>query len=610
MRRLSTLIISISMLMVSLRAQPVLQLETYATGLSNPVAIENAGDGRLFIVERLGYIRIVNPGGVLAPGYFLDIHNQIESGYQEQGLLGLAFHPDYTSNGYFYVYYTDESGNTVISRFSVSVDDPDVADPGSELVIYTASQPFVNHNGGCIHFGPDNYLYFGLGDGGSAGDPGNRAQNPLNKLGKMHRIDVDGGTPYAIPADNPFATAIDTLNEIWAIGYRNPWRWSFDALTHNMWVADVGQNLHEEIDVEDAGSGGHNYGWRCYEGLSEFNTALCGDAADYVFPIFDYPHNFTTGGFSITGGYVYRGTEFPGMYGYYLCADYVSGNWWWVNADGPLPYDHERVDDVQTDISSFGVDSAGEMYCANLANGSIYHITDACGAFAISTLVTDYSCGVTDGSIDLTINAGTAPYAIDWSTGETTEDIGGLAPGTYTVTVTDAAGCARSATAVVKDIPVFTVNISATGNVLSADAGVSWQWYLNGEIITEATGEVYTAMANGDYYVIATDANGCMATSDTINLIVNSVAQQTFEQYCTMFPNPVQDVLHVEYSGTLACNLQCFDATGRSISLPVPFQQMQSGTYILDVHAFQTGIYLFYFQTEAGDVAIRTLVVE
>ena len=526
-------------------AQPAIQLENFATGLSAPVDIVHAGDERLFVVERYGYIKIVQPDGSVNPVNFLDIHTQVESGYQEQGLLGLAFHPNYAENGYFFVHYNDLDGNTVIARFTVSTFDPDVADPTTELEVFTADQPFVNHNGGCLRFGHDGYLYIGLGDGGSAGDPGDRAQNPENKLGKMHRIDIDGGSPYAIPASNPFAIATDTLPEIWAIGYRNPWRFSFDKLTGNMWIGDVGQNLQEEVDVELAGDGGHNYGWRCYEGFEIFNDAGCDDdVSNYTMPILQYPHNFTTGGFSITGGYVYRGSLYPGMYGYYLCADYVSGNWWWVDADGPLPWCYERMDDVATDISVIGEDVNGELYCADLSTGKIYKIQDACGDFVIALTGTDYLCGTLDGTADLTITNGEAPYTIEWSNGAITEDITGLTAGNYTVTVTDNAGCERQKTVSINELPAFDVVVTVAGNTLTADNGTNWQWYLDGVLIEGATSSTYEATTSGDYYVVATDINNCSATSESVSLTV--AINNIFINALKIYPNPAKDELFIQ----------------------------------------------------------------
>lgn len=573
-------------------AQPAFDLVNFASGFSSPVDIASAGDDRLFIVERQGYIRIVELDGTVLPDDFLDINTQIEAGYQEQGLLGLAFHPNYADNGYFYVNYTDEDGNTVVSRFTVSAINPNIADPATELIIYTADQPFTNHNGGCIKFGADGYLYIGLGDGGSGGDPGNRAQNPENKLGKMHRIDVDGGTPFAIPTDNPFALATDTLPEIWAIGYRNPWRFSFDKLNGNMWIGDVGQNLQEEVNVELAGDGGHNYGWRCYEGFDEFNDTGCDDDSTYAFPILQYPHNYSTGGFSVTGGFVYRGTAFPGMYGFYMFADYVSGNWWWVNADAGAPYYYERVDDVKTDISCFGEDLNGEIYCADLNTGIIYHVTDACGDYAINTTTTDYICGVTDGTATVIISAGEAPYNIEWSTGATTETATDLVTGMYTVSVTDNAGCERTAVVTINETINFFVNIVLDGYTLTADAGVSWQWYVDGAAIPDATNATFEIMAPGEYYVIATDANGCTAASETVVFYdnINTFIAPLIE----VAPNPVDETLFVQLnSGNMnGANMRIVNVTGQIIFETDLLQTNAASLITIDTQNWATGMYV------------------
>ncbi len=589
----------------SLKAQPTIALEPFATGFTYPVDVTNAGDERMFVVERIGYIKITDMLGNVFPNDFLDIHEQVESGYQEQGLLGLAFHPNYATNGYFYVNYIDLDGNTVVSRFTVSATNPDSADTASELIIFTADQPFTNHNGGCIKFGDDGYLYIGLGDGGSAGDPGDRAQNPENKLGKMHRIDVDAATPYAIPDDNPFATATDTLPEIWAIGYRNPWRFSFDKLNGNMWIGDVGQNLHEEIDRELAGSGGHNYGWKCYEGFSEFDTDECEADSTYIFPILDYPHNYSTGGFSISGGFVYRGAEYPGMYGYYLAADYVSGNWWRVNADGGLPWIYSRMDDIQTDISSFGEDMNAEIYCADYDAGIIYHITDACGDFMISTTVTDYQCGVSDGAVDLTVTAGDEPYTYDWTDGSTTEDVSGLTAGMYTVIVTDDSGCERSERVTINEIAPFVVNISVAGNVLTADVGATWQWYLNGIEIPGANAISYTATENGNYSVLATDVNGCSVLSEEINIILTSLYEIENISSMIVFPNPVSENLNLEFmlSGNATpAVITLYDMLGNKMIVKRSNLNNGKNSLEIDVTSFPTGVYYLNLQAEGENI--------
>lgn len=326
---------------------PVIDLETFATGLNQSIGLTHAGDDRLFVIEQGGRIRIVMSDGQVLPTPFLDIDARINSDANERGLLGLAFHPNYAENGYFYVNYSDNSGDTRLSRFSVSESDPNIADPDSEVILLTENQPFSNHNGGHVAFGPDGYLYTGLGDGGSGGDPDNYAQNRQTFLGKMLRIDVDNGDPYAIPPDNPFANDDFTLDEIWALGLRNPWRFSFDRETGDLWIGDVGQNAWEEIDFQPANSpGGENYGWRCYEGNTAYNLSQCGGITDLTDPIHVYQNNFSTG-CSVTGGYVYRGSEFPKLQGFYLYTDYCSGRIWTLFRNNDGEWQNEGIVECQ-----------------------------------------------------------------------------------------------------------------------------------------------------------------------------------------------------------------------------------------------------------------------
>ena len=340
---------------------------------------------RLFIVEKQGRIKVLNlKTGVVNATLFLNIDGLVGGGLStndERGLLGLAFHPGYQNNGFFYVDYTDNSGRTTIRRYSVS-GDPEVADPASGVTLLSIFQPFVNHNGGWIGFGPnDGYLYISMGDGGSGGDPGNRAQDITNQLlGKMLRIDVDGdngpGGNYGIPPDNPFVDKVGD-DEIWAYGLRNPWRSSFDRATGDLYIADVGQNAWEEIDFQPANStGGENYGWRCYEGDHPFNTGGCPPAGTMVFPIHEYSHAF---GFSITGGYVYRGCAIPTLDGTYFFADYVSARLWSFTYDGNNVLNFTEVSAelspssdgfIINQISSFGEDALGELYIVDQGFGT------------------------------------------------------------------------------------------------------------------------------------------------------------------------------------------------------------------------------------------------
>jgi glucose/arabinose dehydrogenase len=348
--------------------------EKVVGGLETPVGIAQAGDGsgRLFLLEKVGRIRVVQDGALL-PTPFLDISDRVGSSASEQGLLGLAFHPQFGQNGYFFVNYTDVRGNTVVSRFSAG--GARQGDPASEEQILQVEQPAGNHNGGHLAFGPDGYLYIGLGDGGSANDRFGNGQNGQTLLGAMLRLDVNYGQPYGIPGDNPFITNPDVQNEIWALGLRNPWRYSFDRLTGDLYIADVGQNLYEEVNVQPAGSpGGQNYGWPIMEGMQCFPEERPCDRTGLTLPVADYDHSQ---GCSVTGGYVYRGQAYPKLTGIYFYADYCSGRIWGMAPDGGAGGSGWQVAIVaESDIriSSFGQDEAGELYLLAINRGELYRI--------------------------------------------------------------------------------------------------------------------------------------------------------------------------------------------------------------------------------------------
>lgn len=342
-----------------------------ARGLDQPLGLTHAGDGsgRIFVVEQSGLIRIIEEGSV-RPIPFLDIRARVGDESNEQGLLGVAFHPQYTMNGYFYVNYTDTSGDTVIARYRVSAD-ANIADPGTELRLLQVKQPYSNHNGGGLAFGPDGYLYIGLGDGGAAADPQENAQNTQVFLGKLLRIDVDRGSPYAIPQDNPFASG-GGLPEVWAYGLRNPWRFSFDTLTGDLYIADVGQQKWEEIDfLLDGSLGGANFGWDIYEGAHLFLGAE-EPSISVIFPIVEYTH---ADGCSVTGGYVYRGTALAGWQGVYVYGDFCSGKVWGLLRAASGDWNNALMFDLDVLITSFGLDENGEIYLVD-RDGSIYLLTE------------------------------------------------------------------------------------------------------------------------------------------------------------------------------------------------------------------------------------------
>ena len=343
-------------------------LEPIVSGLIQPLYVTHAFDDRLVILEQAGTIRIFQNGQLL-PAPFLDIQDPVGSNSNEQGLLGLAFHPNYQENGFFFLNYTDVNGNTNIARYRVS-DDPNVADPASGQILLTIPQPFANHNGGMIAFGPDGYLYVGMGDGGSQGDPQGNGQNPGTLLGSILRLDVTNAEGiYTIPADNPFVADSAARPEVWAYGFRNPWRFSFDRLTGDLFIADVGQNTWEEVSWQAADTpGGQNFGWNRMEG-NHCYQGNC-DPAAFTTPIFEYNHTL---GCSISGGYIYRGGQFLSLYGNYFTADFCTGTIWGVFQQPDGSWQSTIVQQSGQPIPSFGEDASGELYVV-VRTGQIFQI--------------------------------------------------------------------------------------------------------------------------------------------------------------------------------------------------------------------------------------------
>ncbi|MBX6362909.1 MAG: PQQ-dependent sugar dehydrogenase [Gemmatimonadetes bacterium] len=344
-----------------------LGLETVAEGLSSPVYLTAPpGDPRLFIVEQPGRIRIVKDGRLLDRP-FLDITAKVRSG-GEQGLLSVAFDPNYAQTGFFYVDYTDRNGDTRVERYRVSAD-PDIADPASATPILFQDQPFANHNGGLLVFGPDGMLYVGLGDGGSGGDPQGNGQNLGTLLGKILRIDPSRGEPYAIPPDNPFVARAGARPEIWAYGLRNPWRFSFDRTTGLLYIADVGQDRYEEVNAERVDAAGLNYGWNRMEGMHCYGASTC-DRSGLTLPVLEYEHS---DGCSITGGYVYRGKAIPEIAGEYFFSDYCGG---WLHSfrlQGRTAAPRQWPVGKLGSVTSFGEDAVGELYVLT-QGGTVFRI--------------------------------------------------------------------------------------------------------------------------------------------------------------------------------------------------------------------------------------------
>ena len=534
-----------------LSAQPQVELRPWKSGFNQPLGIVHAGDDRLFIVEQRGLIKIIDGDENVLETPFLDLSDQVSQSGFERGLLGLAFHPDYSENGYFFVNYTRQSdGNTVVSRFSVGDNNPDAADPESEIQLFTVDQPFSNHNGGQLLFGPDGYLYIALGDGGSAGDPQNNAQDLTTMLGKMLRIDVevdeDGG--YSIPDDNPFVNDANALDEIWAYGLRNPWRNSFDRLTGDFWIGDVGQNEREEINLQEAGStGGENYGWRCYEGNLAYNTDGCPGEEKVVFPVYDYPHAVSGCTGSVTGGYVYRGAMYNGLFGEYLFADYCTGKLYHISptAEG---FEGEELGEYDaTEYTTFGEDRHGELYIA------------LSGAGEINKVVETGDC---------------KPVAFIPGNDEPRE---------------------------------ITADETLTVEAVYYPS-LEYQWQKDGVALTGETSYLLEIAAEGNYTVTVTNpGNGCESTSEVLEVsLVPTSANLNETGKIEVFPNPVTNHLHIKVLSSDSENrIRLFNSKGAVVFS----ENSKSNKLSVSTRNFPAGIYLLRI-TSDSDLFTKKIIVK
>ncbi|MCS7035207.1 MAG: PQQ-dependent sugar dehydrogenase [Saprospiraceae bacterium] len=602
---------------LSVCAQPKIELRLWASGFNRPLDIAHCGDSRLFVVEQRGIIWVLDSAGNRLDT-FLNIIARVRSTANEQGLLGLAFAPDYAQSRHFYVNYTRQTdGATVISRFSVSSANPNRADANSEQILLTQTQPYNNHNGGCIKFGPDGYLYIGLGDGGSGGDPQNYAQNPASLLGKTLRIDVrnaPSGQPYGIPPDNPFVGNTAFRPEIWSWGWRNHWRFSFDRLTGDFWAGDVGQNAREEINFERPGVGGRNYGWRCYEGTAPFNTSGCQPASAYAPPVFEYANPGL--GRSVTGGFVYRGSQHPDLYGYYLFADYVSGRWWATRQVAPDSFVTAVLGVfTPTQISTFGEDRNGELYVAALSQGTVYRIVERCSGFRVSlqTLKQPACFDSSNGSVVARISGGRAPYSFAWAgSGATDSTRTGLPPGIYAVEARDSLGCLRRDTLVLTpaETPPTGLEVVFNDGVLSVSLGgwTAYQWKRNGVAIPGATSPTYTPVQDGYYSCLLTSPNQCRYEPGRQVTGIVSTADPADVETFALSPNPASASarLYVRLKQPAALAWELVDTAGR-----ICYQQRGEGQIFderLPLDGLALGLYYVRLTTPAG-TAVRALKV-
>lgn len=591
-------------------AQYEIELTEFTTGLNVPTCIAHDGTERLFITEKSGRIRIVEADGSLVAEAFLNITDRVRSNGGEQGLLGLAFHPDHANNGHFFVNYTRADGSTVVSRFTRDSQTPDVTDPSTEKVLFTIPQPFSNHNGGDLHFGPDGYLYISSGDGGSGGDPQDNGQDGTSLLGKILRIDVDNGDPYDIPADNPFVGHPGFNDLIWSYGLRNPWRFSFDRENGDMWIGDVGQGNWEEIDREPSGSsGGLNYGWRCYEGFANFNLAGCsGDPSEYTFPVHVYANSRFADGCSVTGGYVYRGTTYPIMYGDYIYTDFCSGKFWALRPDSDTSYVNNEIGDFASNqFGALGEDVNGELYTVALQSGILYRISLPCW-LSYDVTVTDQLCpGEPDGSITLDLIDQTGEVHYEWSTGDTTMSIENLDPGLYYVTVTDGScSIIDSFRIELTQIEIDTPVIEQRDSIVVGPGGFSeYIWTINGEeISTGADSTISIEGRDGEYSLVVIDENGCISPSSEVIFVMSGNGQKYFLGNMQVYPNPAEHQLWVELPEVISkADLSVFDSHGKIVF--TSSIERKGNTVELDLSGLPPGSYFMTLRNQDGFFTAR-----
>lgn len=540
------------MMLNLIAAQTKIQFSKVVGGLTKPILITHANDSRLFIVEQAGRIKILN-NGIVEKDLFLNITDRVNSRSSEQGLLGLAFHPNFNENGFIYVNYIATGENrTIVSRFNLLPGNPNKIDSLSEKIIMVIAQPFSNHNGGNLLFGKDGYLYIGMGDGGSAGDPQGHGQNKRSLLAKMLRIDIDTSSSYKIPASNPFVGDTNYRPEIWSLGLRNPWRWSFDRLSYDMWIGDVGQDLWEEVDFQPANSlGGENYGWKCYEGNANYNTSGCGTKNLYTFPVHQFVSDVNIAGCSVTGGHVYRGSECSQLYGKYIYGDYCSGNIWTITRVNQDSFYNQLLHTmVRFQLSSFGEDMNGEIYvCAYGANGGaglgeIYKIVDTSCNIIASSVINNPSCfGKSDGTIFVNDNSSNGcKYTYNWGHGIKTKNAINLAPGKYNVKISNDR-CERNYEFELINkkedticlTPLFVKEICEGDSaiIIACDKfEANYLWYKNGILDSTLKGKRIFVKEEGTYQVKTIDMLGCESIlSESAHITVHPLpAKPSFER--------------------------------------------------------------------------------
>lgn len=616
----------LALLPAAASAQPgQVSITNFSSGYNAPLYLTHAGDERIFVVEKDGRIRICNQAGVKNSTPFLDINVPVGSGGSEQGLLGLAFHPNYKQNGYFYVNYTNTSGNTVIARYSVSAADSNIADPNSALILMTINQPFSNHNGGCLAFGRDGYLYIGMGDGGSGGDPQNNGQGQNTLLGKMLRLDVNGPGAYSIPYSNPYQGASAVPDEVWGFGVRNPWRFSFDRLNGDLWMGDVGQDVWEEINYTAYNSDpAPNYGWRCYEGNASYITSGCQPAGNYDMPIYVFSHS-NPNGCSITGGYVYRGGRYASLWDTYFFTDYCSGNLWETRPNGSGGFNTVQTENyVDYEMVSLGEDVYGELYMIAINQGIVYHLADTTTA-PIAAIMGDTAV-VTCNSVWTLQAASHSSLSHQWQlngadiVGADTSFLNVSAPGLYRV-ITSANGFSDTSGTVnvsfgvapIASISIPTVDFCDFEPPVSLTGAPGGGLYTGPGVVGNTFGPMIAGVGTHTLVYSIDNGNGCADTAAVtviVNLCVGTKPADLLPGF-TAYPSPAYDELVFRFANENASLLEweLLDIQGRPRVQGRENLAIGLFQHALNVRELPQGLYLLRLRLD-GQAYTRAVIVQ
>ena len=586
-----------------------IKLTDFSSGYNWLIAFEHAGNDQMFAIQKTGQIYICDGDGNRSAAPFLDISSKVDhSQFNEKGLLGFALHPEYPNvdNGRFFVFYNSEAdGAVVISQFLRSVDNSDLADPDSEVVLLRVPHPRGNHTGGCLKFGPDGYLYFGIGDGGGSNDPDANGQKVTNLLGKVMRIDVDGRPPYQIPDDNPFIDDSNAEKEIWAYGLRNPWRFSFDRMTGDLWISDVGQNRWEEINFQPADSeGGENYGWSCKEGESIFNAGRCTPGLETVDPVYQYGHNNSNCSGSTSGGVVYRGMEFGDLWGKHISVDYCSGRFYAVERDGDDFNGKIIADLTNGEFTCLEENHLGEIFVSQFFGNEILKIeSENISPTAVIINGTEPQIICEGDFIQL------LAYSVDGSRmqfqwkkdgqniiGATGTTINVTESGSYSIEVTNPqnGGVGTSVPIEITVVTVIETNMSlqvAAGDVII------------GVPITQDTTITMLFQSSGGCDSVVT-YNIQVVSTDVDDIFLS-------ENDFTIAPNPTQGNVQIEFNlnQPIKISLSLNDLHGKQLAQPILNSNLNEGYHRLevDISHLPKGIYFMTATTDFGVVTRRIL---